>query len=120
MIYTIPLLPEVTLRCFRDTRFKQEGLSLQFVCPMARETAALNALLPAVLLRGCESAPDLRAITLKLDDLYGASMGSQVRRVGDYQTTGLSCSCALSQIPPLSIQGHESGGGQAPPHPLRP
>ena len=92
MIYTIPLLPEVTLRCFRDTRFKQEGLSLQFVCPMARETAALNALLPAVLLRGCESAPDLRAITLKLDDLYGASMGSQVRRVGDYQTTGLSCS----------------------------
>ena len=92
MIHTIPLLPEVTLRCFRDTRFKQEGLSVQFVCPMAKETAALNALLPAVLLRGCESAPDLRAITLKLDDLYGASMGSQVRRVGDYQTTGLSCS----------------------------
>ena len=92
MIYTIPLLPEVTLRCFRDTRFKQEGLSLQFVCPMAKETAALNALLPAVLLRGCETAPDLRAITLRLDDLYGASIGSQVRRVGDYQTTGLSCS----------------------------
>ncbi len=92
MIHTIPLLPEVTLRCFQDTRFKQEGLSLQFVCPMDKETAALNALLPAVLLRGCETAPDLRAITLKLDDLYGASLGSQVRRVGDYQTTGLSCS----------------------------
>ena len=92
MIYTIPLLPEITLRCFRDNRFKQEGLSLQFVCPMDRKTAALNALLPAVLLRGCETAPDLRAITLRLDDLYGASMGSQVRRVGDYQTTGLSCS----------------------------
>ena len=92
MIHTIPLLPEIQLRCFRDTRFKQEGLSLQFVCPMAKQTAALNALLPAVLLRGCETAPDLRAITLKLDDLYGASLGAQVRRVGDYQTTGLSCS----------------------------
>lgn len=92
MIHTIPLLPEVTLRCFQDRRFKQEGLSLQFVCPMDKKTAALNALLPAVLLRGCETAPDLRAITLRLDDLYGAALGSQVRRVGDYQTTGLSCS----------------------------
>ena len=59
---------------------------------MNKEEAALNALLPAVLLRGCETAPDLRDITLRLDDLYGASLGAQVRRVGDYQTTGLSCS----------------------------
>jgi predicted Zn-dependent peptidase len=58
---------------------------------MCREEAALNALLPAVLLRGCQSAPDLRRITLKLDDLYGASVGALVRRVGDIQTTGLSC-----------------------------
>lgn len=92
MIHTIPLLPEVTLRCFQDKRFKQEGLSIQFVRPMKKEEAALNALLPAVLLRGCETAPDLRDITLRLDDLYGASLGAQVRRVGDYQTTGLSCS----------------------------
>ena len=58
MIHTIPLLPEVTLRCFQDKRFKQEGLSIQFVRPMLKEEAALNALLPAVLLRGCETAPD--------------------------------------------------------------
>lgn len=92
MIHTTVLLPEVTLRCFTDHRFKQEGLSIQFVRPMRKEEAALNALLPAVLLRGCETAPDLRDITLRLDDLYGASLGAQVRRVGDYQTTGLSCS----------------------------
>ena len=92
MIQTIPILPGVTLRCFRDDRFKQSGLSLQFVRPMQKEEAAMNALLPAVLLRGSRSAPDLRAITLRLDDLYGAGVGAQVRRVGDYQTTGLSCS----------------------------
>ena len=92
MIQTMQLLPGVWLRCFNDNRFKQEGLSLQLVRPMRREEAALNALLPAVLLRGCETAPDLRAITLRLDDLYGASLGSQVRRIGDYQTTGFSCS----------------------------
>ena len=92
MIETIQLLPGITLRCFPDSRFKQEGLSLQLVRPMCRGEAARNALLPAVLLRGCETAPDLRAITQRLDDLYGASVGAQLRRVGDYQTTGLSCS----------------------------
>ncbi len=92
MLKAIEVSPGVTLRCFSDQRFKQEGLSLLFVRPMCRQEAALNALLPAVLLRGCQTAPDLRAITLRLDDLYGAAMGAQVRRVGDYQATGLSCS----------------------------
>ena len=92
MIKTVSLLPGVTLRIFPDSRFKQNLLSIQFVRPMCREEAAQNALLPAVLLRGCQSAPDLRAITLKLDDLYGAGVSALVRRVGDYQTTGLSSS----------------------------
>lgn len=87
----IKLLPGVTLRCFRDTRFKQGALSLQFLRPMCKEEAALNALLPAVLLRGTENHPDLRDITLHLDDLYGAAVGALVRRIGDLQTTGLYC-----------------------------
>lgn len=91
MIKTMELFPGVQLRCFPDDRFKQSALTIQFVRKMDRSEAALNALLPAVLLRGCQSAPDMRAITLKLDDLYGASVGALVRRVGDYHTTGLSC-----------------------------
>ena len=91
MIHTFELMPGITLRCFPDNRFKQSALSIQFLRPMCREEAALNALLPAVLLRGCEGCPDLRDITLRLDDLYGASVGALVRRVGDYQTTGLHC-----------------------------
>ena len=88
MIQMISLLPGVTLRCFPAERFKQGCLSLQFLRPMCKEEAALNALIPAVLLRGTTAHPDLRAITLKLDDLYGAAVGPLVRRVGDYQTTG--------------------------------
>ena len=91
MIKTIELFPGVTLRCCRDDRFKQNVLSLQFLRPMCREEASLNALLPAVLLRGCKSCPDMRSVTLKLDDLYGASVGALVRRTGDIQSTGLSC-----------------------------
>lgn len=91
MTKTISLFPGITLRCFPDDRFKQAGLCVQIVRPMCREEAAMNALLPAVLLRGCETAGDIRAITRRLDDLYGAAVGATVRRIGDYQTTGLSC-----------------------------
>ena len=91
MIETISLLPGVTLRVCRDTRFKQGCLSFQLVRQMRPEEAALNALLPSVLLRGTNRCPDLRSITEYLDELYGASVSALVRRVGDYQTTGLYC-----------------------------
>ncbi|MBE6982777.1 MAG: insulinase family protein [Ruminococcaceae bacterium] len=81
----------VQLRCFRDDRFKQGCLSIQFVRPMNKEEAAKNALLPAVLLRGTEKSPDIGSITARLDDLYGASVGPLVRRAGDWQTSGLFC-----------------------------
>ena len=92
MIETTELFPGITLRCFPDRRFKHGCLSIQLVRPMRQSEAAVNALLPAVLLRGSRDCPDLREITLRLDELYGASVSALVRRVGDYQTTGLYCS----------------------------
>ena len=74
--------------------FKQIGMTGEgFICETGflGEEAGLNALIPAVLLRGCRSCPDLRDITLRLDELYGASVSTLVRRVGDYQTTGFYC-----------------------------
>ena len=91
MINTYEISPGVTLRTFADHRFKQGCLSFQIIRPQRREEAAMNALIPTVLLRGCKSCPDLRSITNKLDDLYGASVSTLVRRVGDYQATGLYC-----------------------------
>ena len=90
MVVKTELLPGVTLRCYPDDRFKQGRLSLQFVRKMCREEAAMNALLPALLLQGTKNYPDARAVTIRLDELYGASVGTLTRRVGDYQTTGLS------------------------------
>ena len=92
MLKTIPIFPGITLQCFADQRFKHGCLSFQIIRPQTQEEAAMNALIPTVLLRGCEECPDLRAITAKLDELYGASIGTMVRRVGDYQATGLYCS----------------------------
>ena len=91
MIETITLLPGITHRVCKDTRFKQGCFSIQLVRPMDAAESAMNALLPSVLLRGTRNNPDLRAITHRLDELYGASVSPLVRRVGDYQTTGLYC-----------------------------
>ena len=91
MYQTLELFPGVTLRCIRDNRFKQGALSIQFLRPMCREEAAKNALLPAILLRGSQRYPDLKQITHQLDNLYGSSLSTLVRRIGDYQATGLYC-----------------------------
>ncbi len=91
MIEKQTLSPGVTLRVFRDSRFKQGCLSFQLVRPMAKAEAAKNALLPAVLLRGTGLHPNLRAITQRLDELYGAAVSPLVRRIGDYQALGLYC-----------------------------
>ena len=90
MIHTTELFPGVSLSCCRDTRFKQGCLSVHIIRMMDAD-AALNALLPSVLLRGSEDHPDLRAITAHLDTLYGASVSAQVHRMGDYQSTGFYC-----------------------------
>ena len=92
MIETTQILPGVYLRCCRDTRFKQGRLSFQFIRPMDRAEAALNALLPDVLLRGTQDHPSLRSINQHLDANYGVGMGALVRRVGDYQTCGFGFS----------------------------
>lgn len=89
MYQTFQLMPGLTLRCVEAKRFKQGCLSIQFLRPMCHEEAAVNALIPSILLRGTVRKPNLRAITQHLDDLYGASVGEMVRRVGDYQTVGL-------------------------------
>lgn len=88
---TIQLQQGVTLRCFPAERFKQGCLSLQFLRPLSCEENAINALFPSVLLRGSVKHPDMRSITMALDDLYGASIGSLVRRVGDYHAVGFYC-----------------------------
>lgn len=91
MIEKITLFPGITLRCCTVDRFKQGCFSLAFVRPMSKQEAPFNALLPALLLRGCQKYPDLRSITHRLDDLYGAALSPLVRRIGDYQTTGFYC-----------------------------
>ena len=82
------LLPGVTLTAVQTEKFKTGCFSINFFRPLRREEAAMNALIPSVLLRGSEGCPDLRAIAARLDELYGASAGTLIRKQGEVQMTG--------------------------------
>ena len=87
------LLPGVFLTSIQDGRFKTACFSLSLLRPRRAGEAAMNALLPSVLLRGSEKTPSIRAIAGRLDELHGASVGALVRKKGEIQLTGLFADC---------------------------
>ena len=88
MMITIPVEPGITLRAIRTDRFKTGCFSINLLQPHRRETASVDALLPSVLLHGTARYPDITAVTNRLDDLYGATLGTLVRRKGETRFVG--------------------------------
>lgn len=88
MIKTIAVAPGITLRAMQTEKFKTACFSLNFLRPHTAADAALDALLPSVLLRATEHYPDIRSISMQLDALYGASLGTLIRRKGEIKLVG--------------------------------
>lgn len=88
MIKTIAVAPGITLRAMQTEKFKTACFSLNFLRPHTAADAALDALLPSVLLRATERYPDIRSISMQLDALYGASLGTLIRRKGEIKLVG--------------------------------
>lgn len=84
----VELLPGVFLTVLRTDKFKTNCLSLSLLRPLCREEAAMNALLPDVLLRGCGMCPDMGAISTWLDQRYGAGIQAADRKKGEIQAIG--------------------------------
>ena len=82
------LRPGVRLTAVRTEKFKSSVLGMQFLSPLAPETAALNALLPAVLRRGTAAHPDMERLSAALDELYGGTLEPTVRKKGETQCVG--------------------------------
>ena len=85
----LELLPGVWLNLVQTDRFKTGCFSINLLRPLEMASAAPNALLPSVLLRGCESCPDMQTISQKLDTMYGAGVGTLIRKKGEVQSVGL-------------------------------
>ena len=83
------IMSDVMLTCVQTDKFKTNCLSINLLTPLSRETAAKNALIPAVLCRGTATLPDMAAISSKLDSLYGARIKPLIRKKGEVQVISL-------------------------------
>ena len=86
------LLPGVYLSHLRSDKFKTACMSVNLLTQLKRETAAMNALIPAVLRRGTTRYGDMEALSRRLDELYGTAIEPVVRRVGEIQCLGFFAS----------------------------
>ena len=65
-------------------KFKTNSINFFFLDNLNRENVTKNALLPAVLRRGCRKYPTFRDIALRLEELYGASFDCGVTKKGEW------------------------------------
>lgn len=72
-----------------DNRFKTATFTVYIRTPLDTNTAALNAVLPAVLMRGCEKYPETKDLNICLEELYGASCSFNISKQGAYQVLAL-------------------------------
>ena len=86
------LFPGVWLRAIHTNKFKSAYLSVTLLAPLEPETAAANALIPAVLRRGTAVHPDMESLSAALDELYGGAIEPAVRKKGETQCVGFVAS----------------------------
>ena len=73
-------------------KFKSGFLQVRFIMPLKKETAAENALMFNVALRGTEKYPTTTDMRKKYDELYATGVFSNVWKYGDAQIIALQSS----------------------------
>lgn len=79
------LIPNVHFSAVTDKKFKFDRITVCLIMPMDREKVTVNALIPSLLRRSCESYPDFTALNKKLGELYGAVLDADVGKFGSNQ-----------------------------------
>ena len=81
------LATENGIRFFRirSDKFKTARTDVFYINPLSADEVSANALVPALLRRGCGAYPSALAIERQLEALYGASFDWQVFKKGDAQ-----------------------------------
>ena len=67
------------------TKLKTTTIGVYIHRNLCKKEVSKNALLPYVLKRGCKLCPDSEAVAKYLENLYGASFGASVIKMGDDQ-----------------------------------
>lgn len=91
------LLPGVHLYYIADPRPKTTSLYLYLHRPLSRTEVTKNALLASVLKRGTANLPDMRAINLHLEELFGLLYDIGVTKKGPIQSLSFSFNAIADQ-----------------------
>lgn len=73
-----------------DNRFKTMRISATIFVPLQYDTAALNALVCKVLTRSSAEYPESNLLARHLSGLYGATLSSNIVKMGDVQVLTIS------------------------------
>ncbi len=79
----------INLNYLETDKFKTGLVSINFIAPLSEESAALNAVIPPILMRGSKKYPDMKEINKALDYLYASSLGTRNNKRGEMQIFGL-------------------------------
>ena len=80
----------VTINLLKTDKFKSNFISVNYIRPLSAEKAAMNALIPRVLKRGCEQYRDNAALAKRLEELYASDIFCKTTKSGDYQILSFS------------------------------
>lgn len=75
----------ITLFLIQTQKFKTNSINIFFHDNLTNDNVSKNALVPAVLRRGCTKYPSIRNISLYLEELYGTSFDCGVTKKGENQ-----------------------------------
>ena len=86
---TINIKKGVDLHFIEGDRFKTSLLTFNFTQPLKNPDASYNALVPAILRRGCNRYPKTTYLNTYLDDLYGANASYAIKKKGANQVVSM-------------------------------
>ena len=84
--------PGVNFNVIKDGRFKTGRASVALFRPLDDAQVCANAVLPFLLSKSCSKYKDFTSIHRYLDELYGASVGADVSKLGEIQVLSISSS----------------------------
>lgn len=86
MSYKIENLKEnIKAHLIQTPKFKTNLIAVFMSVPLNKEDVTKNALIPAVLKRGCQSLKTQEAISIELENMYGANLDAGIEKIGDNQ-----------------------------------
>ncbi len=75
----------INVHYIKSEKFKNANFTVNITVPLKRPDVTFNALLPAVLRRGCNKFPETKELNIYLDELYGSNISYGIKKRGNYQ-----------------------------------